>query len=408
MRSAVNAFITASITGFAALPSCWALASPAEQGEQVRQLAEQYQESKRNLVDSEAQKRQILGSLYSITKRMKKITQEKGHLTDELFQVQGSVQGIARVIAQMETQIVEQRKRLRTRLRALYKLSGESFAGVLFSQTSSREVDQALKYLKIITDADYRLIRGYQKNIEQYKKQRRKLKVQVERLVTLERRIKSQEVLLVQEHHAKTRIVSALEASRKAAMKQIRHIRDQTESAIGNNEDAGTDGVSNLLKASFFEQKGRIPAPVNGTVVRDFGFVHNPRFDIQLSHKGWQYRATAGTPVISVFDGVVVHSGWINGYGHAVIIDHGDHYYTIYSQVMKVKVDVGDNVNKGQTIAEAGSTSRQFGDGLYFEIRHFSEPENPKHWLEHRSNPMAIRKDNEPVEVATAGLLSAE
>lgn len=375
----------------------------AEEG--VRELAESLVETKKNLADTEAEKRRILGSLYSITKRMKKISQEKGNLTDELFHVQDNVENIAKVIAGLETQIAEQRKHLRARLRMLYKLSGEGYVGVLFSSVNSLEFDQTLKFLKIVTDADYRLIRNYQRNVTVYKQQRRRLKTQVARLVSLERKIRTQEVLLTTEHKAKSEIVHGLEKSNSNALKAIRKIRSKTAFIRSQEND---DSLLNLLKASFFEKKGQIPAPVVGEIVQDFGLIRDGQYMIQLGHKGWQYSASAGTPVVSVFEGKVAHSGGISGYGHTVIIDHGDHYYTVYGHLAAPKVQVGDLVASGQTIAETGSTSRKHGDGMYFEIRHFSEPENPKHWIAAKGVSVSVIPKTDPADLATTPRLGTQ
>src|SRR5690349_10199938 len=108
-----------------------ALSAHAED-EKARELVEKVEETRRGVVEAEAQKRKVLGSLYVINQRMKKISVEKGHLTDELFQVQDNVKQIAKVIAGLEEQIERQRHLLRRRLRALYKLSGEGYLAILF------------------------------------------------------------------------------------------------------------------------------------------------------------------------------------------------------------------------------------------------------------------------------------
>lgn len=375
----------------------------AETSPDARQLAEKFKQTRRQITETEVEKRKILGSLYSITQRMKKISHEKNHLTDELFHVQDNVKNIAKLIATLEVQIERQRHQLKRRLRTLYKLSGEGYIGILFSRTSALDVDEALRNLKIVTENDYQLIRSYQENIALYKTQRQKLKGQVERLVALERKIKKQEGMLVSEHKQKSKIVSELDRSRNARMKDIKKLRAHTkalaEQKIADTEDR--DWVD-LLKPSIFEQKGQLPSPVQGVVVRDFGLVTNDRYKIQLSHKGWRYSAPKGTPVASIFDGTVVHADWINGYGQTVIVDHGDHYYSVYSHISRVKAKLGDTLKKGQAFAEAGPSSRRHGEGVYFEIRHFSEPENPAQWIAARGIRISHQKDNEQTDVARA------
>lgn len=364
----------------------------------ARALAETVVETKKSLIDAEAERRKMLGSLYSITKRMKKISRDKSHLTDELFYVQDNVRDIAKVIAGLEAQIKEQRTLLRSRLRTLYKLSGEGYVGVLFSSSNSLEFDQTLKFLKIVADADYRLLRNYQKNVAVYKQQRLRLKTQVERLVGLERKIRSQEILLKTEHKAKTALVSGLEKTRKTALSRLRSLRTKT-AKIEEMED---ESLSGLLKTSFFEKKGQIPSPVAGTVLQDFGLIRDDKYMIQISHKGWSYSTPPAAVVTSVFEGTVAHFGWVPGYGQTLIIDHGDHYYTLYAHLARSRVRPGDVVSQGQTIAEAGALADGRGDGVYFEIRHFSEPENPKHWIAAKGVPVSSAEHADSVELATA------
>ena len=370
----------------------------------VQELAERYQESKRNLVDSEAEQRRILGSLYDINRRMKRITREKGHLTDELFHVQGNVQNLAKVIANLEKQIDEQRTLLKTRLRTLYKLSGEGYLSILFSSSDSHELDKSMKFLKIMSDVDYRLIRNYQGNVVSYRIQRQKLKAQVRRLVQLEKSIKQQEGLLVEEQRAKSKIASSLENSRKTALRDIKDIRATTNSFIESEDDAET--ISGLLKPSFFEKKGQLTHPIDGSIVQDFGLITESD-GVRLSHKGRQYRAPVGTPVSAVFEGTVAYADWVPGYGQTIILDHGDHYYTLYSHIEKFRVKNGQEVKKGQTIAEAGSTSRRYGHGMYFEIRHFSEPENPKVWISNKDVQISSNVEKS-VELATSSRLGSQ
>lgn len=363
----MKAFVTLSILFVSSL-------SVARGREDAATLVEKVQKSKQQIVEADVEKRRILGSLYTIQQRMKKITSEKSHLTDELFQAQDNVKNVARVIAQLESEIGKQRSALRKRLRALYKLSGEGYVSILFSRTSAADLDESLRFLKIVTENDYKLIRSYQANVATYKVQKEKLKKQVERLVGIEKKIKTQENLLVVEQQSKSRIVSELDQKKNKNLDRIKKLRTKAD---GIDED---DEVAQLLRPSMFEQKGQLPAPVPGEVVQDFGLIHDEKFKIRFAHKGWTYSAAPGAQIQSVFDGTLVRSDWIEGYGTIAVIDHGDHYYSVYGHLTKLKLKIGDEVKKGQAFAEAGPIDSE-RKGLYFEIRHFSEPENPTAWI---------------------------
>lgn len=369
--------------------------------DEVRDIAEKFQQTKQNLIETEVEKRKILGTLYGINQRMKKIIHEKSHLTDEMIHVQDNVRNIAKLIAGLEVRIEKQKVQLKKRLRALYKLSGEGYVGIIFSRVSMTELDETLKFLKIVTDKDYQLIRSYQENIAAYKHQRKKLKNQIGRLVSIERQIKKQEGLLVAEHKVKSKIVSDLDKNRVATLTRIKTLRSKTQ-ALKERNTPGNDEWEDLMRPSIFEQKGQLHSPIQGVVIQDFGLITDERYKTQLSHKGWKYAAPKGTPVQAIFEGTVIHSSFVKGYGYTIIVDHGDHYYSVYAHTSRPKVSVGDNIKRNEVIAEAGNTQRGLGEGIYFEIRHFSEPENPTQWLVEKKMQISDTRYEFKADVARA------
>jgi septal ring factor EnvC (AmiA/AmiB activator) len=342
-------------------------------------LVEKYEESRKEIAEAEEQKRKILGSLYGINQRMKKISKERNSLNDELMHAQGSVKGIAKIISNLENQIQSQRKQLRKRLRALYKLSGEGYLAILFSRTDPQQLDQTMRFLKIVTDNDYYLIRAYQQNVATYSAQKQKLRGQVEKLISIEKNIKKNESQLLAEHNAKSKIVSGLDKEKIAHINTLKSIRHQGQAF----------NIGDLLQASIFEQKGQLATPVVGNIVQDFGLITDDKYKVQLSHKGWLFATSADAPVTAIFDGQVIFADMVSGYGPTMVVDHGDHYYSVYAHITRAGIKTGDTIKKGQVIAMTGPIDSERLDrsseknryGLYFEIRHFSEPENPAGWI---------------------------
>ncbi len=335
-------------------------------------LADTIRETKEVINESESERRRLLGSLYAINVRMKKISSDKGKLTDDLIQSQDAVETVVTAITALELQIAKQRSALKVRLRALYKISGESFVGAVFSTTNAYEFDSTLRNLKIISDKDYLAIRLYRENLNRLAHQRKKLKSQVERLLLVEKRIKKQEVLLAQEHTAKSALAATIEKETRKRMSEIKRLR-QKHSATDTE-------IAHLLKPSIYEKKGSLAAPVaSGSIAKDFGLRVDEKFKFKMSHKGWQISVVPQTPVVATDEGTVVFAGALEGYGRALILDHGDHYYSIYSGLSLIKARVGDELSRNQTLGLADV-------GLYFEIRHFSEPENPASWISAKSS----------------------
>ncbi len=369
-------------------------AAEALQGEipqEAKQVADEIQKSRSTINEKEQEKRRILGSLYDISKRMKKISQEKGEMTDKLIRAQGNVKYIARDIAILEKKIESQQKQLGTSLRNLYKISGETYIAILFSQDSALSLDRSLKFFKIVSEKDFALIKTYQKNVSDLKIKKVSLNSQVKKLIHIETDIKKQENLLLSEHDQKSKIVREIENKKLANVQKIKSLRTKAQEKNLTNFDAA---LSELLKTAFYENKGQLPAPILGSVTQDFGLIKNEDYPIELSHKGWLYSTLKAASVNAIYDGKVVYVGQISGYGQTVIIDHGDHYYSVYSYLSQVKVKIDEVIKKSQVIASAGSTSKLNSVGIYFEIRHFSEPENPKNWIAPQDVKVSSRDRN--------------
>ena len=96
---------------------------------------------------------------------------------------------------------------------------------------------------------------------------------------------------------------------------------------------------------------------------------------------GIDIQADRGEPVRSVYSGRILFSEWYKGYGNLMIIDHGDHYYSVYAHLEERLKSKGEKVETGETIGTAGDTGSVAGTGLYFELRHRGKPMDPLEWI---------------------------
>jgi len=110
--------------------------------------------------------------------------------------------------------------------------------------------------------------------------------------------------------------------------------------------------------------------PVVGKITAGYGYRKNP-FSGRGSefHKGVDFAAKRGTPVMATADGTVTYSGWKSGYGNMVIISHGYGFITVYAHNSQLLVKIGDKVKRGQIISKVGSTGRSTAPHLHYEIK---------------------------------------
>ncbi len=101
-------------------------------------------------------------------------------------------------------------------------------------------------------------------------------------------------------------------------------------------------------------------------------------------HRGVDFAGKPGADVITVASGVVTRAERVPGYGNIVEIRHADGYSTRYAHNKKNLVEIGDVVNKGDTIALLGSTGRSSGPHVHFEVHRNGKVVNPARFLRDR------------------------
>lgn len=146
-------------------------------------------------------------------------------------------------------------------------------------------------------------------------------------------------------------------------------------------------GQLSVLEALLFNReldKNAMPsrAPIaNSYITSSFGGRADPFGGGSQFHKGIDFDAVTGDPVLAVADGVVTFSGVRSGYGNVVEVDHGNGYVTRYAHNSRLLGQVGDLVRGGQEIAKAGSTGRSTGAHVHFEVWENGVVINPHQFL---------------------------
>jgi murein DD-endopeptidase MepM/ murein hydrolase activator NlpD len=100
-------------------------------------------------------------------------------------------------------------------------------------------------------------------------------------------------------------------------------------------------------------------------------------------HEGVDLAAPNGTPIVAAGAGVVVRAGVAEGYGNAVLIDHGNGFLTHYGHLSVIAVKVGQHVAAGQRIGNEGETGHATGPHLHFEVHQgsYKHPIEPTLWM---------------------------
>ena len=118
-------------------------------------------------------------------------------------------------------------------------------------------------------------------------------------------------------------------------------------------------------------KKALMKTPINGARLSSpFGMRKHPIDGFNKMHRGTDFAAPIGTPIMASGDGIVKKAGWCGGGGNCVKIKHNSTYQTIYAHMSKFArgIKTGVRVKQGQTIGYVGSTGKSTGPHLHYEV----------------------------------------
>ena len=118
-------------------------------------------------------------------------------------------------------------------------------------------------------------------------------------------------------------------------------------------------------------KKALMKTPINGARLSSpFGMRKHPIDGFNKMHKGTDFAAPMGTPIMASGDGIIKKAGWCGGGGNCVKIKHNSTYQTVYAHMSKFArgIKSGVRVKQGQTIGYVGSTGKSTGPHLHYEV----------------------------------------
>ena len=118
-------------------------------------------------------------------------------------------------------------------------------------------------------------------------------------------------------------------------------------------------------------KKALMKTPINGARLSSpFGMRKHPIDGFNKMHKGTDFAAPMGTPIMASGDGIIKKVGWCGGGGNCVKIKHNSTYETVYAHMSKFARGIknGVRVKQGQTIGYVGSTGKSTGPHLHYEV----------------------------------------
>lgn len=341
------------------------------------------EEAKDRIHQSALEKRRALGQLYKVSVGLKEMAHRQSRLNEQLFSLQGDIEDLTETIQALELKSEHLTKALKRQMRSMYMMKGQSLPSVVFSSRSPLDFERQLKYLKTITTREADLLAQYSQSQKALVKKSAQLQKEWERLGRIKKALALNESRLLKDQEKKSIILAEIKRKYEKDEKVWKRLQ---------RSSAGT--IMDVNGSTFFAKRGQLPMPIEGQRRVNFGVEPGWGIGLRLPHKGWFISAQEGEPARAVHDGEVVFAGSVPGHsGKTVILDHGDHYFTVYGQLKELDVTQNQRLSAGDLVGKVGAPQIGKGVGLYFELRHFSDAVDPAKWIKKMDNWRTSQND---------------
>jgi len=338
----------------------------------------------------------------SVSEQLRQIEEQLRQATAELGTIKEQRVAVENDITLNERQLAEAQKRLEGRESVFYKrvrdiyINGRlSYLDVVIGSKDFSDFANRLEVLKRIIDSDITLINEIKKERADIEAHKQKLEADRAKLVELEKAALAKQAEIEQKKAERNVVLQKAQNDRATAMQAIEELaprargRGRERHGRAPGARGGGGGAAAAAQSSggqgasdnWVQGTGQLGWPVSGEITSPYGYRVHPIWGTTIYHSGIDIGVDEGTPVHAADGGVVVWSGWMGGYGYAVVIDHGNGLSTLYGHNSELAVDEGQSVAKGQVISYAGSTGNSTGPHVHFEVRVNGDPVDPMGYL---------------------------
>ena len=304
-------------------------------------------------------------------------------LEDEKTVLEGDIATTEENLANAEDTEASQYESMKLRIKYMYENGNENYLDLLLSSESMEDFLNKAEYVEKITEYDRNMLDLYAKtreDIAAYREQLLDEKTELELLIELtEAEYANMELLISSKEEELNKYYANIEDNEEL-QKELDAEWDDMNNDLKSLEEQLKKEEEEAAKKKVIYDGGQFIWPLknNFKVTSKYGYRTHPVTGEKYSfHNGMDISASSGTPILSVYNGVVATVAKTSLAGNYIMINHGSGLYTVYMHCSKIIAKVGQTVKQGDTIALVGSTGRSTAPHLHFSVRLNGEYVNP-------------------------------
>ena len=335
---------------------------------------ESIENKKEEITKKDEEQNKVMNELQALDDKVIAAEKKVEDLKIKIKVKETEIEDISKKLEKAEMNKDEQLEATKERMVQMYKNQNVGYIQVIFSSDNFWDALSRANYINKISERDNSLLEGYQTDIDNIAA----FKLDIER--------KAKDLQLIEADVAEqTKEVEKRKAEKQALIDKIAQEKTVLEGEVTELEKIETDlqkEITTIIQEAMTSSGlqgdfvgGYFRWPLNGyyALSSDYEGRINPVTGKEEHHQGLDIPAPFGTDVHAAADGVVIKSGWVNGYGNTIMISHG-------GDLLVAKE--GQTVKQGDVIAKVGSTGMSTGNHCHFEVRLNGSHTDPHPFLE--------------------------
>ncbi len=346
----------------------------------IKQLETGLHQQQEKAQENIAQETALLAELAILNAELLKHGAKLAALEDSMAGQEEMISSKEKEILPLQAEKQKVQTHLQKRITAYYKTGEIGMINVAFSAKSLPELLSIHDSFSALLRYDQNLLEHYRETLSGLERSKKALTLEKSVLENFIAQAAQAKEALEKTSREKNELLTQIQTQARLHEHAARKIQEEADTLSA--QLAAMQRKKELLSQEFLLNKGKLSPPVGGTLLSLYGQPGKSKTGTPGITTGISIDGPNGIRVKAVFEGTVSHAGYLPGYGNSIIIDHGFQYATLISRVETILKKEGDRVKTGEDIGITGETATLMEEGVYFEVRHGKDTEDPLLWLD--------------------------
>lgn len=350
--------------------------TPEEAKQQIQALQKDLKKLNVWLKDVKSERSDVEKQLEGQDKEIQNLLRKIQEIQESLKKGEKQLSSLRVQQRSLQLSIQQQNEQIAAQLRAVYRSGDEESVKLLLNGDDSEDSERLVQYNRYFSNARQSLINGFVNEVSDLNLVEKSIRSHRAQQAREEVLLKEERTRLASQQISRRGLLAKLDkdlAQGDKRSKQLKKDQQNLQEMLKRLEEVLADVQIPDQDVPFSSQRGKLISPL-----RTLASLPSAG---SINLGGVTLRAREGDSVYAIYQGRVVFSDWLRGFGFLLILDHGDGYMSLYGYNQSLLKDVGEWVVANDVVAMVGSSGGRPDPALFFAIRHNGTPLKPLSWV---------------------------